>query len=160
MADTLYHLTLDTGHARHSPRHEVTDDVIQVIQRAITSASAPPSHKNTVFGMRLAHFDLDEFQVKLTRFEGRTRSLYTLCWQGIPTVVCILTVSKSEVAEDWAAMGMGRQRPVMPLLAIKLLPGVLQIPPEIVLMLGDLERCVAWAIIEESRQPHPAFRED
>ena len=41
-----------------------------------------------------------------------------------------------------------REPPDLPWLAVHLLPYIAALSPETLMMLGDLERCLAWALIE------------
>jgi hypothetical protein len=73
--------------------------------------------------------------------------VFTLGWQAnTPAVRCYL--AKEPNPTLWKqAQGEGSE-PTGPWLAVRLLPGALQCSTEQIMMLGDAERCIAWAIIE------------
>ena len=136
--EALTHLTLTSGHARTSPRSEVTDDVIRMLAPIVGAGGGE------IHGLRLA----------LER--GGDPALFSLGWgEGAPAVRCVLSASGSPVAWD-AALRIARDsgvvrdlaEPPPPWLAIAVLPAALALDPERLAMLGEAERCVAWAILE------------
>ena len=52
------------------------------------------------------------------------------------------------IVAEFAGKLPDREPPDLPWLAVYVLPYTLTLPPETVTMLGDLERCLAWALIE------------
>jgi hypothetical protein len=124
--NALIHITLNSGDARISPRSEVSDDIIQIIKPVVA-----------VGGGELAglHITMEAADV------------FTLGWQADdPAVRCYLAKQPNPVL--WKQTGGQGNEPTGPWLAVRLLPGALQCATDQVMMLGNAERYVAWAIIE------------
>ncbi len=124
--DAVSHITLNSGDARISLRSEVPDNAIQMIKPVVAAG-----------GGELAglHITME------------AANIFTLGWQAeIPAVRCYLANEPNPTL--WKqAEGQGSE-PTGIWLAVRLLPGALQCSTEQVMMLGDAERCIAWAIIE------------
>jgi hypothetical protein len=136
----LSHLTLTTGHLRASPRAEVGADIIELL-RPIVAAGA-----GEVKGL---HIHIEE--------RRDDRVTFTLGWsRDVVAVRCVLAPADSPAAWTHArnlAVAAGqiptmRARPVPPWLAAIVLPPTGGLPLAQTRMLGDAERCVAWALLE------------
>jgi hypothetical protein len=124
--DALIHITLNSGDARISPRCEVRDDIIQMIKPTVAGGGG------VLAGLHIVMESADVF---------------TLGWEAsTPTVRCYL--AKQPNPALWTQAGGQGSEPTGPWLAVRLLPSALQCTTDQVMMLGDAERCVAWAIIE------------
>ncbi len=124
--DALIHVTLNSGDTRISPRSEDYDDAIEMIKPIVAGG-----------GGELAGIHI------LMEAAG----IFTLGWQpGAPAVRCYL--AKGPNAALWKQAGGEGSEPTGPWLAVRLLPDALQGTTDQIMMLGDAERCVAWAIIE------------
>lgn len=138
------HVTLNTGHSRVSPRSEVSDDVIAALRPVVRAGGGmlpgPP-------GYRLV----------LTR-EGRNAA-YTIHRVDdggavAPLVTCIVSQTPGVWGAVWPRVTKGvRTRrplvePALPWLAVDIHPTV-ALDNASMEWLGDLERCVAWTIIED-----------
>lgn len=154
----IQHLTVNTGHSTMSPRSEVSDAIIALVQRELL-----PHAEFAIPGVRAG------WSVKLTRMA--TAGMFSIFHCGVPIVTCGLAMDarasdlvwrqlmslhslssgcRETMPEDWP-LEPSQPRSV-PWLGVVLLPTVAIVPPEDLGWLGDFERCLAWAIIEET--PH------
>jgi hypothetical protein len=124
--DALIHITLNSGDARISPRSEVRNDIVAMLKPVVAAGDG------MIAGLYVTMEAADTF---------------TLGWQpDAPAVRCYL--AKEPNAALWKQTEGEGSEPTGPWLAVRLLPGALQCTTEQIMMLGDAERCVAWAIIE------------
>ena len=124
--DVLIHITLNSGDARISPRSEVDGDAIQIIKSVVAAGGG----------------EIADLYITM-----EAASVFTLGWQAdTPAVRCYL--AKEPNPALWKQTGGQGSEPTGTWLAVRLLPGALECTTEQVMMLGDAERCVAWAIIE------------
>lgn len=147
MTRTLYHLSLTTGSARHSPRAEVSDEVIDRIRTAIAETDGALSGTG--------------WRVRLIPAAPPGCHAWDLERDGRRVVTCLLCDDDGSSAELWRLAetipglpGTVRQRPdAAPWLAVALVPDqtLLSDPlafADVLTESGDLERCVAWALID------------
>lgn len=144
---TIEHITLSSGHTRRSPRAEVSEAVIDRIRAAIAEGSGDVGGGWTV---------------RLVPGLPEGTAAYDLLHDGRRVVACYLGIARPAADEMWAQIdavmpmlpGAVRRRPKRaPWLAVMPVPdpAVLADPgafADILLEAGDLERCVAWAIID------------
>jgi hypothetical protein len=124
--DALIHITLNSGDARISPRSEVRDDIVEMLKPIV---------------------DADGGEVAGLHVTMEAARVFTLGWQADdPAVRCYL--AKQPDPALWKQTGGQGSEPTGPWLAVRLLPAALRCTTDQVMMLGDAERCVAWAIIE------------
>jgi hypothetical protein len=124
--DVLIHITLNSGDARISPRSEVRDDIVAMLKPVVAAGDGK------IAGLHVTMEAAD---------------IFTLGWHPhAPAVRCYL--AKEPNAALWKQTEGEGSEPTGPWLAVRLLPGALQCTTDQVMMLGDAERCVAWAIIE------------
>ena len=124
--EALIHITLNSGDARISPRSEVPDNAIQIIKPVVAAGGGELAGLYIVM---------------------EASNVFTLGWQAdIPAVRCYL--AKEPNPALWKQTEGEGSEPTGTWLAVRLLPGALQCTTEQVMMLGDAERCIAWAIIE------------
>jgi hypothetical protein len=124
-AQHLIHITLNSGDERISSRSEVSDDTIEMLKPVVAAGDG----------------ELAGLYITM-----EAANVFTLGWQpDTPAVRCYL--AKEPNPTLWKqALGEGSE-PTGPWLAVRLLPGVLQCSTDQIMMLGDAERCIAWAII-------------
>ena len=147
MPRTLWHLTLTTGHGLRSPRSEVTDDGMAMLCPIVRAGHG------TIRGLTI---DL----LGPALIEGWQS--FTLGWgEEAVDVFCVLCWDQRGHAEAWReAMEHLALAPVptpvarfseppVPWLTVEVLVGA-ALQPNGLAMLGDAERCVAWAIIENA----------
>ena len=124
--DALIHITLNSGDARISPRSEVPDNIVEILKPVVAAGDGK------IAGMYVTMEAVDTF---------------TLGWHpDAPAVHCYL--AKEPNAGRWKQAQGESSEPTGPWLAVRLLLGALHCTTDQIMMLGDAERCVAWAIIE------------
>ena len=139
----MLHLTILTGHSRMSPRGEVPDHVISGLRVIIAQGGGAVG--NTGWGVLIVKRSADG-------------AVFDLSHQGVEVARCFLAitaVSEQRLWEQASACrtlpGVGLVKPAsLPWLAAGLLPdgmALLAKDPELMLELGDFERCVAWALL-------------
>lgn len=145
MTRAIEHITITTGATRMSPRSEVDDQVLARV-RADMMADAPLMGT----AWRVA--------VRETPAGGH---VYDLTHAGAEIARCWLCVDRSVSDAMWEAAQSGvidervrlaRPRGA-PWLAAAILPGAITAAlarPAVMMEAGDLERVVAWALIERS----------
>jgi len=141
-------ITLTTGAASITLRSEVGDDIVRAIRAALAGD-----------GELWAGWS-----VKLDRHAGW--ATFEVLHRGVALSRCFLCLSADASAELWELaeviapdkVVLHRPRGV-PWLAAAILPSALDIVqtrPLLLLQLADAERCVAWAVLEESGARCPA----
>lgn len=148
----LRHVTITTGDVRDTYRSEVSDDAIRVCRELLDAAIEGED---------------DGVRVPIPNMPGITMAAYatskdcllTLMREDLPLVqVGIATHSRAgaslwrvltEVNHGGAPIKVDRCPPE-PWVAARLEPGIVTCSPDILMMLGDLERCLAWAFIERA----------
>jgi len=124
--DALIHITLNSGDERISLRSEGRDDIIAMLKPVVAAGGGE------IAGLHILM---------------EAANVFTLGWQAdTPAVRCYL--AKSPNPALWTQTGGQGSEPTGTWLAVRLLPGALECTTEQVMMLGDAERCIAWAIIE------------
>lgn len=148
-ARELYHLTLSTGHGRLSPRHEVRSDVVARLM-PLVGPDVPGSLAGGVIpgtgGWRLTVYR-PTAGVYGYEIEADGAGLIAMCYMGTP--------GHHRAAWEYlrGSATAGRlERPASDYwLAVALHEGASRIPRADLEMLGDLERCIAWAILDSAR---------
>ena len=124
--DALIHITLSSGDARISSRSEVHDDIVEILKPIVDAGGGEISDLHVVF---------------------ESASVFNLGWHpDAPAVRCYL--AKEPNPPLWKQAGGQGSEPTGLWLAVRLLPDALHCTTDQIMMLGDAERCVAWAIIE------------
>ncbi|AVQ00330.1 hypothetical protein C7S18_23825 (plasmid) [Ahniella affigens] len=153
MLTRLNHITLTTGHARWSPRSEVSESFLRELVPMIRECE-----KHGVVDL-----PTPSGLMQLSRLEGPGPADQTACWAirppGGPALVTIaLAISRDAGVDMWAMLHMieepGNPRSTRagepaeaPWLAV--IPHVaLALYPDASAWLGDAERCIAWAWIQ------------
>lgn len=158
----MEHITLTTGETRISPRSEVADEIIALVQRDLLPLAA-----FAIPGVR------EGWTVQLSR--ETTASMFSIYYYGTPILTCGLAMDAFGADVIWPKLKSLHSRSYgclegclnkiprgwplepsqprsVPWLGVVLLPTAAIVPPEDMCWLGDFERCVAWAIIDET--PH------
>lgn len=144
----MIHLTLNTGHSRVSPRHEVTDQAIAASRAWL----APGDYRLPIMGYRLV-VPACHHGYGATVYRGET-PLVTFgaadsaeaaaeIWPPLEGMYLGLTDSGPFARADFRAPKMPDSLPW--LAAVVTLAG----PGED--WIGDMERCIAWAWLESRR---------
>lgn len=138
----IEHITVTSGASRMSSRDEVVDRVVDDLRTALAD------HGGAVVGSRWK-------VVLLPSPEGC--HVYDLNYNGVHIVRCWLCLDRAHEANMWASAAASSMDPRVrlhpprrrPWLAVALTPdAVLRAPREALMDAGDLERCVAWALME------------
>jgi len=141
--NALEHVTITSGASRMSARSEVSDDAVDEVRSGLAAGG-----------------DLGEgWSVSLLDVpDPKAGRVYDLLYQGQTLARCWLCLDKRASEDMWAAAssrgalpGTRLHRPRRtPWLAATLLPAAFLVPDpvEVLMALGDLERRVAWALIE------------
>lgn len=151
----MEHITLTTGDRRISPRSEVAEGIIALVQRELL-----PKTQFAIPGVR------EGWTVELSR--ETTASMFTIYYFGTPILTCGLAIDARAADVIWPKLkslhslasgclaSIPRERPFEPVkprnvpwLGVVLLPTVAIVPSEDLGWLGDFERCLAWGIVEE-----------
>ena len=124
--DALIHITLNSGDARISPRSEVSDDTIAMLKPVVAAGGGE------IAGLHILM---------------EAANVFTLGWQADTPAVRGYLAKQPNPALWKQADGQGSE-PTGTWLAVRLLPGALKCTTDQVMMPGDAERCIAWAILE------------
>jgi hypothetical protein len=134
-AMTLSHVTLDTGHWRESPREEVSDEIVDALRKIVRAG------EGEIAGLSM------EIRVR------KGFASFSIGPAGGPTVVgCFLVWDRDISLSRWPILSDPLQSPFPPeppWLGVELRAVARKLDPERLLALGDAERCIAWAILEE-----------
>lgn len=163
MNDLLNHLTLNTGHLRASPRSEVHGDVRRAL-RPIAETSGGPIPGLTGWYLHLIHSvesGLDgSVYFQIARERGRSQRPVVqcmLCWQASEHEAAWNVAREGYTAHEPELRTMRLWRapppkpPTVPWLAVWLTPFVVRVDPLTLCAFGDLERCVAWTLLDHAR---------
>lgn len=137
---SLHHVTINTGHLLISGRGEVMAETMEWLAPMVAAGRGRPGDIPFAVERR-----------------GQGSALLRI---GEPAAVwCGVCWEEERSREAWEAMlALAHQsgvtqapgsRPPVPWLAVLTLPAMFTLPPEQVMMLGDMERCLAWAVIEQ-----------
>jgi len=153
---TLAHLTLNTGHVCNSPIYKVHERAIQALAPLVRAGGgAIPACPG--------------WSCDITC--DTKGAAFSFSFRRIPVVLCTLAWDADNATELWASAVdsiylKSAELPDLPVsvpwLAVNLLPTSLVFCSASDMgMLGDLERCLAWAIIKTSKEfpycsPHSA----
>lgn len=143
----LAHVTLLTGHVRHSPRGEVTDDTMILMTSWLADQGVRPVRTGQVH-----HAPIPNFPGYTAKMKANGRCLAATVGHEIFGDMLKIWVAPTllDGAKAWLLHGYKRtQQPPAPWCVVKLLPAFESlIRHEDVSWLGDFERCLAWAWIE------------
>jgi hypothetical protein len=142
---TLHHYTVQTGHLTLQTRGEVDQETLDFLAPLVLR---PGTHELPGTTIRL-----NIPQGNMGRPEG-VASFMLLDATGKPVVICMLAWRDSHAAGIiWGTCLPGTPMPDepagFPWLAVMLRPAFAALSRADMLMLGDIERCVAWSIITQ-----------
>lgn len=125
----MWHVTIETGHARWSPRDEVAPEIIDMLAPKIAAGGGvdggiPWTVNGIADGaVEISIADAVRMVVSRELNEALWRELYPQ--------------SPSPQAGPWCAVEIDRE-------------ALASLPAEDVMILGDMERCLAWAWLDLS----------
>ena len=148
----MYHLTLATGDCRWSSRSEVRDEAIAGIQPVVRAGVGPLGDTGWFIRMIAAE---TPGGAAFECHHGAPREL-----GGRWMASCYVAWRETAATKMWAAamqhrplVKPGLKRPPLPWLAAAIMPEALfMLDPELMFQLGDLERCIGWAILDSVTQ--------
>jgi hypothetical protein len=143
----IEHVTLDTGHARRSPRSAIEDEIIRVLDaafdRAITTGAREP-----IPGWA-------PFSFNVTVEAGA--AIVNLWREATPVVTFGIAADPASSPKLWRLLHEGgagkhatsRDRPpAAPWIGARMEIGAALTAPDDLLWIADFERCLAWAFID------------
>ena len=142
---TLHHYTVQTGHLTLQKRSEVGQKALDLLTPLILR---PGTHTLPGTTIRL---DIPAGNMGQASGVGSFRLLTD---DGVPVALAMLAWRASvEAGVIWGTCLPNTPMPDTPAgfpwLAIALMPGIATLSRDDTLMLGDIERCVAWSIITQ-----------
>lgn len=142
----MHHLTLMTGHTCLSPRTAVDDRTIDLIRPAVIAGRGTLGNTG--------------WQIKMVSGSQPGGAAFECHSRGLWVVSCYMAWEPAGADEMWAAAmthllvlpGI-RRPPTLPWLAAAIMPGVLRLDAaDLLFEVADLERCVAWTVLEHAAQ--------
>lgn len=151
----LYHLTLSTGDLRESPRAEVGSDAIKVLHSIGRSnpgdiVAIPPiphlwmRRRESPAGGSIVEIGVRERIVVLMGVAWDAGGA-GLVWDAL------LAAARAELSGGKGIIAPVLRQPPLPWCAVTLTAGAYGVGLEILSILGDLERCISWTLIEGQR---------
>jgi hypothetical protein len=142
---TLHHYTVQTGHLTLQTRGEVDQYALDLLAPMILK---PGTHALPGTTIKL---DIPDGNMGQTSGVGSFRLLAA---DGEPVALAMLAWRASaEAGVIWGTCLPNTPMPAAPAgypwLAIVLMPGITALSRDDIMMLGDIERCVAWSIITQ-----------
>lgn len=149
---TITHITLVTGHSAITARSDVSDEVLMRLQPIIDAESGVIVEAGVYIDLIRP---LDTMTHKPLNGAAAWTIMHGLEPSSPPIAQCFVCWKSEFAAECWqraeamqGASPHARMPKITPWLAVVILPSIALASRETVAMLGDLERCLAWAIIE------------
>jgi hypothetical protein len=138
---SLAHLTMNTGNLVHSPRDQVLPSTIEWLAPLVAAGKGEPAgipFEVTQRGEGTALFVI-----------GRPAAVACgVCWRedrapaAWDAMLAVLDIQGAPMAPA--------ERPPVPWLAVAFMPGMGALLPETLVRLGDMERCLAWVLVEQA----------
>lgn len=151
----LAHITSTTGDIRMSPRAEVSTEVIAFLRPLIERGGGQIPHIpawHLDFWPRTAG-GASVFQIAPRRASepGGTNPyiMAVACWRADVSDDAWHQAHELARLVPGVPVLLAETPPAVPWLVVTLFPGALALRPDRLPQLADLERCVAWALIEE-----------
>jgi hypothetical protein len=135
----LQHVTMNTGHLVASPRDQVLPKTVRWLAPMVRKGRGAPA------GIPFTITNRGE-GTALFRIGEPAGVLCACCWVEDRSAEAwgAMLATMHEIGMTWAP----DTRPAVPWLAVLMLPGMAAMPVETVAQLGDMERCLAWTLIE------------
>ncbi len=136
---TIAHLSLFTGHLRNSPREEVHRETIEMLMPYVMGAGGKIRDTG--------------WTVKMVQGAAPGSCCFELRHSGIWLFSCYMAWTTTADAPMWDVVRQVSKTATakpksVPWLAVHAMPMFWSAPPRAIMEAGDLERCVAWAVIE------------
>lgn len=147
----LSHLTLTTGDIRMSPRSEVADATIAFLGPLIAPGTEWPRKIPALDGISIIidRKNSGRALITLQGPAGRTCIICGLAWEA--DAGDLIWSDMMELARNEIVIAPMLRRPPLPWLAVMMTSHATTLPPDQLMMIADLERCIAWSILEDSK---------
>lgn len=139
---SLHHVTINTGHLLISGRSEVMSETMSWLAPMVAAGGGRPA------GMPFA-IERRSQGSALLRIGEPAAVWCGVCWDELRSSDAWMAVLA--LAQQSGVAHAPDSRPAIPWLAVLTTPVMFTLPPEQIMMLGDMERCLAWAIIEQDQ---------
>lgn len=140
----IEHLTLTTGHTRSSPRSEVADDIVEVLKPLVASGAGVLGDTGWSFGVKYGPAPGSACFIIINGSHRIATSYVAWTPEGAAAVWPLAARMAGKTGADTPPSPPGR----VPWLAVILMPDVINVSLNIIMEAGDLERCIAWTVIE------------
>ena len=167
---SLWRLTLDTGHGRWSPRSEVGDHVVEhlagVLSRTRNTGRPARLKEDEPYSARLLREGegFAAFAILTADTDGEAIVTCSVYWtldgasQALAFATLCGVLPGPVLVQDRIGMvnaslqrGAGETRRT-PALLVWFEPAFTTTDPGVLSWLGDAERCIAWTLVEESKE--------
>lgn len=152
MLESFPHVTANvSAHVRITKRGEVRQDVIEFLTPIIRSGGGrlPPDGRTRLYDCVI--MEEHQFADCWIAYDSKTVAFLLFSWAENGRDVYDKTV-KSVIELNKIHLGAERSRVIDavdgPYLAVALMPGMFLAPYEAVDIMGDLERCFAWTVVD------------
>lgn len=160
---SLYHLTLNTGDVVRSTRGDVDQAVIDHLLPLIDNEEGAFRGLDMEFDLYRPR-DLQNNKAPVDG--GAIFRIGPDAKSPLPYVICFACWKPDMAGETWEQCRqtyeefkpmlkavklwkpMDRDHPPVPWLAVIILPSIIVVDPDRILMMGDMERCLFWALAE------------
>lgn len=142
----INHVTIDTGNTRKSPRSEVTNDVVKLLKKWLSS-SKPIKMPGAPDGSFVNQIPCCAGFTALITPRGRSL-IVSVLHHFRPCVTFAVAPDSTSGAKMWEVLDGKQNPPQAPFCAVRFEVGMGLMPHEDLMWLGDFERSVAWAWLE------------
>lgn len=147
MNNELSHLTMTSGHINLSPRSDVCDEAIALLTPIIRAGGGK--------------VPIDDGNIAIAIARAKDGATIQILCDAIPCILCALAWRPDTSSQWWdKLLEIARlsdviapvlRQPPAPWLGVIILPTCVLLTREQMQMMGDLERCIAWTILEQQR---------
>ncbi|WP_130821732.1 hypothetical protein [Rhizobium ruizarguesonis] len=146
---TIAHLTLFTGHLRNSPRHEVPKNAIDKLMPYVMSAGGEIENTG--------------WTVRMVQGVGPGSCCFELHHSGLWLFSCYMAWTNATSAPMWevvkeitkTSLPRPKYTPWLAIHAMPDMPLIMFKAPHAIMEAGDLERCIAWTVIDAMADGKP-----
>lgn len=147
--NTLAHLTLNTGHLRMSPRSEVSEEAIRALDPILAAG------RGICPGLPTLTIVVKQRQpgrtiILIGDLRYGTALVAVVAWEedaALHAWHSLATLARSQSHAIGESIGALEMPATLPWLAVHLASASAFLAPDVMAAIGDLERCLAWAIL-------------
>lgn len=140
----IEHVTITTGDTRRSYRHEVSDAVVEACRGYLAAAEAGPVEMPGDLMLSVLPDSPNVLVASISNYAGRLITMSVVYRSRS-------AIKAWRLLTETASTPVRAQRPRVPWCAVRLEVGIATIGRDTAMMLGDAERCLAWAWLEGRR---------